>query len=568
MMRDLFKGESRQSNKIEIFVIRRRILLGIVLFGMIVLVLRAINLQVINKQFLQDQGAKRYLTEVPVSTYRGKIFDRFGEIMAISSPVLSIWANPQTLKYEQQAEKIEEMVEVLELSETRAAKLQNKNVKFTYLRRHINPELAAKVQRLKIKGIHFKREFKRFYPAGVMSAHLIGFTNVEDKGQEGLELAYESHLNGEAGIKRFFRDGRRRLIDDSENVKETIPGKDLTLSIDRRLQYLAFRELQNTYIDSQAQSASLVILDAKTGDILAAVTQPAFNPNNRKNLKGSVYRNRALTDVFEPASTVKPLVIAAALEKGYITENSVIETRGVYKIGKHKVRDGGNLGRLSLTNILKKSSNIAVSKISLMMPSEYLWQTYKSLGFSQSAGVGFPGEAHGSLIPLMQWDDFTRATLAFGYGVSTSTLQLAKSYTALADDGILHSVSLIKREKDENPQRIFSPEVARKVRKMMEHVVEKGGTGYRANVPGYRVAGKTGTAKKAIKGGYSDNNHFSLFAGMAPASQPRFVIAVMVNDPKGKYYGGLIAAPVFSRVMAGALRIYGVEPDKETVPVQ
>ncbi|MCK4493190.1 MAG: penicillin-binding protein 2, partial [Methylococcales bacterium] len=331
-----------------------------------------------------------------------------------------------------------------------------------------------------------------------------------------------------------------------------------------RLQHLAFRELQNTYIESKAKSASLVILDAKTGDVLAAVTQPAFNPNNRKNLKGSVYRNRALTDVFEPASTVKPFVIATALEKGYITEDSLIKTRGVYKIGKHKVRDGGNLGTLTLTNVLKKSSNIAVSKISLMMPREHLWHTYKALGFSQSAKVGFPGEAHGALIPLMQWDKFTRATLSFGYGVSTSALQLAKAYTALADDGILHSVSLLKRTQDDNPQRVFSADVAQKVRAMMEHVIEPGGTGYRARVPGYRVAGKTGTAKKAIKGGYSDHNHFALFAGIAPASQPRFVIAVVIDDPQGKYYGGLVAAPLFSRVMAGALRIYGVEPDKDT----
>jgi cell division protein FtsI (penicillin-binding protein 3) len=305
-MRDFFKGESsRQSIKIEIFVIRRRILLSIVLFAMMLLILRAINLQVINKQFLQEQGEKRSLTEVPISTYRGKIFDRHGEIMAISSPVLSIWTNPQTLKYEKQSEKIAKMIEILALSEHRAAKLKNKAIKFTYLRRHINPGVAEKVRRLKIQGIHFKREFKRFYPAGVMSAHLIGFTNLNDKGQEGLERAYESHLNGETGVRRFLRDGRRRLVDDFQTIKEATPGKDLTLSIDRRLQYLAFRELQNTYVESQAKAASLVILDAKTGDVLAAVTLPAFNPNNRKNLKGRTYRNRAITDVFEPASTPK-----------------------------------------------------------------------------------------------------------------------------------------------------------------------------------------------------------------------------------------------------------------------
>lgn len=563
-MYDLFSGETRESKKIQTFAIRRRFLLIIILFGMILLGLRAIDLQVINKHFLQTQGAKRYISTIPVSTYRGKIFDRHGEIMAISSPVLSVWINPQELD-NKQVQKIEQMTKILALPASKIKRLNNKKStqRFAYLKRRISPELAEKIKELEIKGVYFEREFKRFYPAGVMSAHLIGFTDVDDIGQEGIERAYEQHLKGKAGLKRIIRDGRRRIIEDFENIEESIPGKNLTLSIDRRIQYLAFRELQHAFIKHQAKSASLVVLDAKTGDVLAAATQPAFNPNSRKNLKNSVYRNRAITDVFEPGSSVKPFVIAAALDGGYISENSKIRTNGAYRIGRHWVKDGHNYGLLSLTNVLKKSSNVAASKISLLMPDEYLWRIYKKLGFGRSANIGFPGEAHGTLLPLMQWNDFAQATLAFGYGLSTSTLQLARAYTALADEGLLHSVSLLKRQYDEHPQRIFKVDVARKVRSMLEHVVKPGGTARRADVPGYRVAGKTGTAKKANKGGYSKKDYFAVFVGMAPASNPRFVIAVMIDEPKHSYYGGLVAAPVFSKVMAGTLRIYGIEPDKK-----
>ncbi|MDQ7090803.1 MAG: penicillin-binding protein 2 [Methylococcales bacterium] len=564
-MHDLFRGNtSRPSKKIKTFALRRRFLVILILLGMLSLVLRAINLQVIDKQFLQQQGAKRYISKIPVSTYRGKIFDRYGEIMAISSPVRSIWVNPRQLD-RNQSQEIEEMTKVLGLPASKIKLLKDKNSKlrFSYLKRRISPGLAMKVKKMGIKGIHFDQEFKRFYPAGVMSAHLIGFTDVDDVGQEGIERTYEDHLKGKAGLKRIIRDGRRRIVEDFENLEESVPGKDLTLSVDRRIQYLAFRELQHAFIKYRAKSASLVVLDAKTGDVLAAVTQPAFNPNSRKNLKSGVYRNRAITDVFEPGSTMKPFVIAAALDGKYIAEDARIRTNGSYKIGVNWVRDGHNYGVLSLTNVLKKSSNVGASKVALLMPDDYLWRIYKQLGFGQSAEIGFPGEAHGILLPLMKWNDFAQATLSFGYGLSTSTLQLAKAYTALADNGILHSVSLLKRDRDPNAKRIFTADVAKKVRTMLEEVVKPGGTAKRAAVTGYRVAGKTGTAKKAKKGGYSAKKYFSVFVGMAPASNPRFVIAVMVDEPKRKFYGGLVAAPVFSKVMAGTLRIYGVEPDKK-----
>lgn len=563
-MHHLFSGDTREPNSRTNFTMRRRFLLIVILLAMISLALRAIDLQVINKQFLQTQGDKRHISTVPVSTYRGKILDRHGEIMAISSPVQSVWVNPQELD-RTQIPQIQKMVHLLGLTESKVKILNEKNSKrrFAYLKRRINPNLATQIEKLDISGIYFEREFKRFYPAGAMSAHLIGFTSIDDVGQEGIEHAYEKSLKGKAGRKRVIRDGRRRVIEDVESIEEPIPGQDLTLSIDRRIQYLAFRELQGAYLKHQAKSASLVVLDAKTGEVLAAVTQPAFNPNSRKNVKAGVYRNRAITDVFEPGSTIKPFVVAAALNGDYVAENAIIKTTGRYQIGRNWVKDGHNYGALTLTRVLKKSSNVATSKISLLMPSEYVWDIYNALGFGVSANVGFPGEARGTLLRQSKWSNFAQATLSFGYGLSTSTLQLARAYTALADDGLLHSVSLLKRERDEDATRIFKPEVARKVRKMLEHVIKRDGTAYRARVSGYRVAGKTGTVKKAIRGGYSKKDYFSVFVGMAPASNPRFVIAVMVDEPsQNQYYGGLVAAPVFSKVMTGTLRVYGIEPDK------
>lgn len=568
-MHHLFSGDTQKPKGGSSFAVRRWLLLAVILSGMVLLALRAIDLQVMKKQFLQSQGAKRHISTVPVSAYRGRILDRYGEIMAISSPVLSVWVNPQELD-RSKVQQIVKMIELLDLPESKINVLSDENPtrRFMYLKRRINPELAEKIKALEIDGVYFEREFKRFYPAGAMSAHLVGFTSIDDVGQEGIERAYEKSLKGKPGSKRVIRDGRRRIIEDVESIEEPVPGKDVTLSIDRRIQYLAFRELQNAFIENRAKSASLVVLDAKTGEVLAAVTHPAFNPNSRKNLGRGVYRNRAITDVFEPGSTVKPFVVAAALDGGYVEEDAVIQTSGSYQIGRNWVRDVHNYGTLTLTKVLKKSSNVAVSKIALLMPDEYMWRVYTSLGFGMPANVGFPGEAKGSLLDLLKWHDFAQATLSFGYGLSTSTLQLARAYTALADDGILHSVSLLKREHDEGAKRVFKAETAIKVRKMLEHVIKRDGTAYRARVKGYRVAGKTGTVKKAEAGGYSEKDYFSVFVGIAPASNPRFVIAVMVDEPsKDKYYGGLVAAPVFSRVMTGTLRIYGIEPDKkDTMP--
>lgn len=554
---------TNQYKTLLVFATRRVMLLAFIMCSMVLLMWRAVDLQVINKQFLQTQGAKRHISIVPVSTYRGKILDRDGEIMAISSPVQSVWVNSQELDNNQKPE-IKKLIGLLELPKDKAKVLlfPDPKQRFVYLKRRIPPELAEKVKLLKISGIYFEREFKRFYPAGPMAAHIVGFTNSEDVGQEGMERAFEKSLAGTDGSKQVIRDGKRQIIEDVENIKEPIPGKDLVLSIDRRIQYLAYRELQSAFLAHKAKSASMVVLNAKTGEILAAVTQPAFNPNSRENLKESLYRNRAITDVYEPGSSVKPFVVAAALDKGYISENAKFISNGPIQVGRYQVRDGHHYGVLDLAGVLKKSSNIGAAQIALKMPSGYFWNIYHNLGFGVSPGVGFPSEASGSLLSVERVHGFSQATLSFGYGLALSTLQLARAYTAIADDGILHSVSLLKRDRDPDAKRIFKAITARKVRNMMEQVIEPGGTAYEARVDGYRVAGKTGTVRKAVHGGYSDKKYFAVFAGMAPATNPRFVIVVMVDEPsEEQYYGGLVSAPIFSKVMTGALRIYGVETD-------
>jgi cell division protein FtsI (penicillin-binding protein 3) len=566
----IFTNLKKQHKPMTSFMTRRMVLLVFIICSMTLLVARAVDLQVINKEFLQNQGAKRHISVVPVSTYRGQIFDRDGEIMAISSPVQSVWVNPQELDVTQKPQ-LKQMITLLELPADKIKILVAPEPKqrFVYLKRRISPELAEKVKLLQINGIYFEREFKRFYPAGPTSAHIVGFTNGEDVGQEGMERSFEKSLAGIAGSKRVIRDGKRQIIEDVENIKEPIPGKDLTLSIDRRIQYLAYRELQAAFLEHKAKSASLVVLNAKTGEVLAAVTQPAFNPNSRENLQEKLYRNRAITDVYEPGSSVKPFVVAAALDAGYVSENAKFISNGAIQVGRNQVRDGHNYGVLDLAGVLKKSSNIGAAQIALKMPRDYFWNVYHKLGFGVSPEVSFPGEASGSLLSIEKVRGFSQATLSFGYGLSSSTLQLARAYTALADNGVLHSVSLLKRDHDAEAKRVFKASTAKKVRKMMEQVVEKDGTAYEARVDGYRVAGKTGTVRKAGSGGYSDKKYFAVFAGMAPASNPRFVIVVMIDEPSvEQYYGGLVSAPIFSKVMTGALRIYGVESDGENaVPI-
>ncbi|TAL44284.1 MAG: penicillin-binding protein 2 [Methylovulum sp.] len=589
------------------FSARRKFLIVFMMGCMALLVSRAVYLQVFEKEFLKDQGDDRHVDEVAIPAYRGMIKDRNGAPLAVSTPVESIAINPKELKaddksrlkqmekefrlkqaiekltdrdkaqvlndyHHERALKLRQMDKLLRLPAEKITALLNEEPPrpFAYIARRIDPGLGEQIKELKLAGVYFEREFKRFYPAGGVSAHLVGFTDVEEVGQGGLELGYEKVLKGIPGSKRVIRDGQRQIIADVENIRAPVTGKNLELSIDQRIQYLAYKELQLAVNANNAKSGTLVILDAKNGEILAVANQPSFNPNTRKNLKEYFYRNRALTEVFEPGSTVKPFVVAAALDGGYVKPNDLFETHGIFQVGHHTVKDVHNYGTLDLTHVLKKSSNIAVSQMALKMPPKYFWNIYHKLGFGMSPGSGFPGEAGGSLLDYHRWHDFERATLSFGYGVSTSALQLARAYTALADDGILHSVSLLKRDEDIDEKRVFSAKTARRVRAMMEHVIMKDGTAYEARVDGYSVAGKTGTVKKSSgKSGYVDKKYFSVFAGIAPAKDPRLVMVVMIDEPSaGQYYGGLVSAPVFSKVMTGALRMLDIAPDQEeTMPV-
>ncbi len=565
-----FRDRSPAKKANDDFSGRRKFLTGLMLILMLVLVFRAIYLQVISKDFLIHQGDMRQVSDVSVSAYRGVIADRQGEPLAISTPVESIWINPKELKVAK-LEQLKAMEKLLGLPTGKVSEWikEDPRRQFFYIARRINPQLADQVKALNLTGVYAEREFKRFYPTGGVSAHLVGFTNVDDIGQAGMERGYEKMLKGIEGSKRVIRDGKRRIIEDIENIQEPISGKTLELSIDQRIQYLAYKELQIAVNDNKAKSGALVVLDAKNGEVLAAVNQPSFNPNTRNNLKESLYRNRGFTEVFEPGSTVKPFVVAAALDGGYITPNSIFVTNGSYSVGRNTVKDTHNYGTMDTTKVLTKSSNIGVTMMSLKMPPKYLYDIYHQLGFGVSAGSGFPGEASGVMKDYKKWHDFDRATMSFGYGLNASALQLARAYTALADDGVLHSVSLLKREEDDDTVRVFSAKTAKTVRKMMETVLTKEGTAIEAVVPGYSAAGKTGTAKKAAAHGYMEKSYFAIFAGMAPVENPRLIIAVMIDEPSaGQYYGGLVAAPVFSRVMAGALRILEVAPDKiETMPV-
>lgn len=586
---------------------RRTFLLLFMMGCMVLLIGRAAYLQVFNTAFLKKEGNNRQIDEVVMPAYRGMIKDRNGAPLAISTPVDTISVNAKLLKeddsiricklektlrkarngeklteqdrqqvlsdYRQQKqESIRQMEVLLDLPKGKVSNLikEDNPKQFVYIARQIAPAVADEVRALKLTGVDFHREYKRYYPASEISAHVVGFTNLDEVGQEGLEAAYEKTLKGTPGLKRVIRDGNDNIIADIENVHEPINGKNLELSIDQRLQYLAYRELQQAVESNKAKSGMLVMLDAKNGEILAVANQPSFNPNNRKDLVESLYRNRAFTEVFEPGSTVKPFVVAASLDGGYVKPYDMFYTHGVFPVGHHVVKDVHNYGTLDLTHVIKKSSNIAVSQMALKMPPKYFWNTYHNLGFGVSANIGFKGEASGSMLDYRRWHDFERATLSFGYSLNVSALQLARAYTALADDGILHSVSLLKRDEDIDAQRVFSAKTARSVRAMMETVIMKDGTAYEARVDGYSVAGKTGTVKKSAgRGGYVDKKYFSVFAGIAPAKNPRLVTVVMIDEPSaGNYYGGLVSAPVFSRVISGALRILEIAPDKEeTMPI-
>lgn len=541
---------------------RRRFILACFMLAMCGLIWRAVDLQVVNNGFLQHRGDVVHLSKVTIPAYRGKIVDRDGHALAISAPVSSVWVNPQEYQANGLGKKLAAMLE-LKPKELAKKTAKKSGRRFVYLRRHMDPQLASEVAELDMAGVYLQKEYRRFYPDAEIASHLVGFTNIDDAGQEGLEFAYEDQLKGVPGVEQVLRDGRRRMVKHVESIREPIPGKDLHLSIDRRLQYLAYRELKSAVAQQKAKSGSLVLMDPRTGEVLAVANQPAFNPNERSKLTANRVRNRAFVDVFEPGSIMKPFTVAAGMASGMFDASAIIDTTpGYMKVGRNQVRDHRNYGKIDLATLLLKSSNVGSSKIALSIPPEGMWGLLDSLGFGRKASLGFPGEAKGKLVGFERWRPIERATLSFGYGLSGSVLQVAQAYSALANDGSLMSASLVLGERDIEGARVMSASIAKQIRVMLQGVVSKAGTAPRAQIQGYTVAGKTGTVKKAVAGGYSDDKYLGLFAGMAPAKNPRLVMVVMIDEPRaGDYYGGLVAAPTFSRVMAGALRLMNIAPD-------
>ena len=542
--------------------LRTRLQVVLVVLGLAssALVVRAVDLQVVRKDFYQEQGDARYLRDIPIAVSRGTIFDRNGEPLAVSTPVESIWANPQELL--DHPERIPELANAAGLDETslKTRLLERSDKEFYYIKRHLNPDDAKAILDLDIPGVASQREFRRFYPSGEVVAHVLGYTNIDDKGQEGLELAFDHWLSGEKGLKRVIRDRLGHEVENVELVREAQPGRDLTISIDRRIQYLAYRELKAALQEHHASSGSMVILDVPTGEILAMVNQPSFNPNARNNVDPAYRRNRAVTDVVEPGSTMKAFTISAALESGKWKPHTPIDTNpGTYTLYGHTISDVHNKGLIDVTGVITFSSNVGAAKIAATLTRDHMYDVFHRFGFGEVTGCGFPGESSGSLPVPTAWGPVEQATIAYGYGVSVTPLQLAQGYAVIADAGRLRAPTFVKGSR--NPDRaVIDPQIAANIKAMLETVVRPPGGGIKAAIRNYRVAGKTGTSRTAIGGGYQ-KKYISLFAGMVPASAPRLVGVVVIHDPQGVFYGALVAAPVFGRVMDGALRLLDVSPD-------
>jgi cell division protein FtsI (penicillin-binding protein 3) len=543
---------------------RLRLLVVLVALGLcaFALVARAFQMQVMKREFYQDQGDARFLRDIEVPASRGTITDRNGEPLAISTPMVSLWLHPGTLL--EDPTRVARLAQAMQLdANTLGARIAERRAReFMYLARHLPPDQAESVLSLKIPGVHGQREYRRFYPGGEVFAHVIGTTDIDDAGQEGLELAYDAGLAAHAGVKRVIKNRRGEIVENVEEIRAAEPGRTLTLTLDRRIQYLAYRELKAAMFEHSASSGSMVILDIPTGDVLAMVNYPSYNPNARQQGDIAARRNRAVTDLFEPGSVMKAFTVAAGLESGKITPDTVIDTYpGTLQVRNHLVRDIRHFGPLTPGGLLMKSSNVAATKIALELDNEHLYDVFHRFGFGQPTGSGFPGESIGALPEPGGWGQVEKATLSYGYGLSVNALQLAQAYAALADGGRLHAPRFVREQAASEPRSLLDPEVAHALLLMLEGVTRPGGSAVKAAVPNYRVAGKTGTARRAVAGGY-EGRYVSVFAGAVPVSRPRLAAVVVVNDPRGgAYYGGLVAAPVFGRVMDDAMRLLNVAPD-------
>lgn len=540
--------------------------LGVLMAAFVSLAMRAVYLQTLSSDYLQRQGDARYLRTVTDNAHRGMILDRNGEPLAVSTPVESVWAHPATFAGARREWR--PLLTLLGLNVTEVTRQLRKHTgrEFMYLKRHIPPDIAERVTALNIPGVYLQREYRRYYPTGAVSGHVIGFTDIDDQGQEGLELTYNDRLRATPGTQRVLKDLYGNIVETVEIVSLPVPGRDLVISIDKRIQYLTYRELKSAMQRYGAHGATAIVLDAQSGEVLALVNQPAFNPNNRTNLRSALFRNRAVTDVFEPGSTMKPFTIAVALESGLFDYDSKIDTTpGRFQVGSKIIHDARNYGLLSLGQVIEKSSNVGAARIAMALDKERMWSMFRNVGFGETTGSQLPAESAGLLNLPSRWVPMDQAHVAFGYGISVTALQLARAYTALANDGVVMPLTLLRRDQAVHGLRVMSAITARHIRDMLELAVSEAGTGTEAQVQHYRVAGKTGTVHKLVAGDYAEDRYIASFAGMAPASRPRLVMVVTMDEPsEGAHFGGQVAAPVFSGVMSGALRLLNVPPDTPT----
>ena len=553
---------SRKLLKLNLAPWRMAALGCLLLAGFTVVAARALYLQGLNTDYLQGKGDAVSNRNLTLPAQRGQVTDRHGQLLAISTPVESLWARPAELRLSN-AQRAH-LAKVLEVTQQALEKTLARKARGEFsVKRPVTPEQAARITAMGVPGLHLRREFRRYYPAGEVAAHVVGFTNVDDLGQEGVERAYQDWLAGREGRRQIQRDRRGNTIRDLSPIKSAQVGGNLALSLDLNIQYLAHRELAAAIATHKAKGGSVVVLDAKTGEILALANQPIFNPNNRRNYQPGPMRNRAVIDTFEPGSTIKPFVAAAVLERGLFSSGRVIETPETWRVGNKLVRDVHPHPRMTVSEIIQKSSNVGAVKMAMSLTPQQHWEVLHRSGFGERPGSGFPGETAGRLRDASTWKPVEQATMAYGYGLSVSLLQLTRAYMAFANDGEVMPLSFLRREPQEIVgERVFSPRVAREVRAMMEAVTQEGGTGLRTRVPGYRVAGKTGTAHKLVDGRYASDRYLSSFVGMAPASDPRLIIGVVIDEPSGGvYYGGSVAGPVFAQVMAASLRQLGLPPD-------
>ncbi|MCO4892258.1 penicillin-binding protein 2 [Cupriavidus sp. WGtm5] len=541
---------------------RSKLVVFLMFAAFVALAVRAAWIQGPGNQFYEAEGKKRFQRTLELPATRGKILDRNGLVLATSLPVKAIWAVPEDVPNQVEAGKIRQLARLLGMSEKDLGKKLSEDKGFVYLKRQVLPDVADKIAALKIDGIHQTREYKRFYPEGEAMAHIVGFTNVEDRGQEGVELARESGLAGRAGARQVIKDRLGRVVEDIGVLKTPRDGEDIQLSIDAKIQYLAYNELKAVVDKHKAKAASAVVLDAQTGEVLALANWPTYNPNDRTRLSGEQLRNRVLTDTFEPGSMMKPITVGLALQLKRVSPSTVIATTGKYNFEGATITDTHNYGALTVTGVIQKSSNIGTTKIAMMMKPQEMWDMYTSIGLGQAPKIGFPGAVAGRVRPYKSWRPIEQATMSYGYGLSVSLFQMAHAYTIFAHDGELIPVTMFRTNGPATGERILSPQVARDVRAMLETVTAPGGTAPEAQVMGYRVGGKTGTAYKHEGRGYNRSKYRASFIGLAPMSNPRIIVAVSVDEPTaGSHYGGLVAGPAFAAITGGTLRALNVQPD-------